>query len=75
MVVAALKSLKVPFISSSGGIFVWIDLSRYLDVDSDEDEIAVWMNIYERAGVLLTPGKEFSILKKDFQDGLYLSFF
>ena len=75
LVVAALKSLKVPFISSSGGIFVWIDLSWYLDVDNDEAEIALWMNIYKQTGVLLTPGKEFKHPKRTFQDGLYFSFF
>ena len=73
---AALYSLKDPFISSSGGIFVWIDLSWYLDVDGDEAEIALWMNIYKQTGVLLIPGEEFKHPKKrTFQDDLYLSFF
>ena len=56
--------IKSPFLSSSGGIFVWIDLSWYLNVDSDEAEIALWMNIYKQTGVLLTPGKEFKHPKK-----------
>ena len=63
-VVTALKSLDVPFVPSRGGIFVWIDLSRYLDADSDEAEIALWMNIYKQTGILLTPGKEFKHIKK-----------
>ena len=63
-VVAALKLLDVPFIPSRGGIFVWIDLSSYLDADSDEAETALWMNIYKQTGVLLTPGLEFKHSKK-----------
>ena len=63
-VVVALKLLDVPFIPSRGGIFVWIDLSSYLDADSDEAEIALWMNIYKQTGVLLTPGLEFKHSKK-----------
>jgi len=66
-VVSALKLLDVPFIPSRGGIFVWIDLSGYLDSDSDEAEIALWMSIYKQTGVLLTPGKEF----KHPQKGLF----
>ena len=72
-VVTALKSLNVPFISSSGGIFVWIDLSCYLDVDSDEAEIALWMDIYKQTGVLLTPGKEFKHPKKGLFRMVYTS--
>jgi 1-aminocyclopropane-1-carboxylate synthase len=63
-VVAALKLLDVPFIPSRGGIFVWIDLSSYLDANKDDAEIALWMNIYKQTGVLLTPGKEFKHLQK-----------
>jgi len=63
-VVVALKLLDVPFIPSRGGIFVWIDLSSYLDADSDEAETALWMNIYKQTGVLLTPGLEFKHSKK-----------
>ena len=74
MVVAALYSLKDPFISSSGGIFVWIDLSWYLNVASDEAETALWMNIYKQTGVLLTPAKEFKHPKKGFSGWLIPQF-
>ncbi len=59
-----LKALGVPFIPSRGGIFVWIDLSDYLDADSDDAEAALWLNIYKLTGVLLTPGLEFNHSKK-----------
>ena len=53
-----------PSFPSRGGIFVWIDLSSYLDANKDDAEIALWMNIYKQTGVLLTPGKEFKHLQK-----------
>ncbi|GGF40209.1 aminotransferase class I/II-fold pyridoxal phosphate-dependent enzyme [Echinicola rosea] len=64
MVVASLKKLQIPYVPSRGSLFVWIDLSAWLAENTDEGQKALWMDIYQSTGVLLTPGEGFGHLQK-----------
>lgn len=59
IVAQALASMKIPFIPSAGSLFVWADFSRYLRNDTAQAEYHFWSELYERTGVLLTPGEGF----------------
>ena len=59
VVVRALKKLKIPYIPSRGGLFVWIDLSDLMSENTYESEHQLWLSLYEEKGILLTPGKGF----------------
>lgn len=61
-VVSLLKKHGIPYIPSRGGLFVWIDFSKYLAQNSEEAEMKFWMTLYESTGVLLTPGYGFGHL-------------
>jgi 1-aminocyclopropane-1-carboxylate synthase len=63
-VVAALRRLGIPYVPSRGSLFVWIDLSEFLDDDSEAGELALWQELYREAGVLLTPGVGFGHSKR-----------
>ena len=63
-VVAALRRLKIPYVPSRGSLFVWIDLSEFLDGDTEEAELALWDDLFRTSGVLLTPGVGFGHTKR-----------
>jgi len=54
-----LDALGIPYIPASGSLFIWADFSRFLDEESPEGEHALWMEIFHKTGVLLTPGQGF----------------
>jgi 1-aminocyclopropane-1-carboxylate synthase len=58
-VVKVLRDLEVPYVPSRGSLFVWADFSKYLKEDSEKGQEGLWMDIYHRTGVLLTPGAGF----------------
>jgi aspartate/methionine/tyrosine aminotransferase len=64
LVVEALRALGVPYVPSRGSLFAWIDLSELLDEDSEAGELALWMDLYRSARVLLTPGVGFGHTKR-----------
>lgn len=51
---------KIDYITPKGGLFVWCDLHRYLQEDSQEGEMRLWKQIFDEAGLLITPGKGFN---------------
>lgn len=53
-VVRVLRKQHIPYARAIGSLFVWIDLSRFLLNDTEESEIALWREIYEQTGILLT---------------------
>ncbi len=64
VVVGAMKRLGIPYAPSRGSLFAWIDLSEFLDGDSDEAEMALWRELFDESGVLLTPGIGFGHSKR-----------
>jgi 1-aminocyclopropane-1-carboxylate synthase len=58
-VIRVLKSLGISFVPSRGSHFVWADFSNYLEHDSEEGEMQLWMDIYDNTKILLTPGVGF----------------
>lgn len=58
-VIRALKSMNVPYAPIRGSLFVWADFSRYLKEHSAKGEEDLWLDIYKRTGILLTPGAGF----------------
>ncbi|RMG68466.1 MAG: aminotransferase class I/II-fold pyridoxal phosphate-dependent enzyme [Bacteroidetes bacterium] len=61
-VTQTLDSLGAPYLPASGSLFVWADLSRFLDETGDEHQL--WLDIFHHSGVLLTPGAGFQHQKK-----------
>ena len=58
-VVNTLKQLDIPYAPARGGLFNWIDLSKYLARQTKEAEEHFWLQLYQHTGVLLTPGDGF----------------
>ena len=57
IVTDALDELDVPYAAARGSLFVWADFSGYLDQPSQEAAEALWREVFEETGVLLTaPG-------------------
>jgi len=59
----ALREMSVPYVPSRGSLFLWIDLSEFLDEPSEDGELRLWRELFENAGVLLTPGVGFGHTK------------
>lgn len=53
---SALRDIDVPYVPARGSLFLWIDLSEFLEAESEEAEMRLWRALFEEAGVLLTPG-------------------
>lgn len=64
LVVKTLKDLSIPYIPSRGSLFVWADLSMFLQEDTDKGQEQLWLDIYNNTGILLTPGEGFQHQKK-----------
>ncbi len=56
VVVQTLKALNIPYVPARGSLFAWADLSEFLRADTEEAEMDLWLECYERTGILLTPG-------------------
>lgn len=56
LVVEVLRDAGIDFAIAYGSLFVWINLKPYLSEDSEEAELALWQDIFDKTGVLLTPG-------------------
>ena len=59
VVIRMLKKLNIPYIPSYGGLFVWIDLSEFMQENSYVEEHNLWLSLYREKGILLTPGQGF----------------
>lgn len=64
---STLKELNIPFNPSYGSLFIWMDLSEFLKEKSAKSEEELWLNIYQKSGILLTPTAGFGHQKH----GLY----
>jgi len=67
VVVKCLRQLDIPYVPSRGSLFIWADFSKYLKKQTLKAETKFWELLYEKTGVLLTPGEGFGHSKK----GLY----
>ncbi|SMD43309.1 1-aminocyclopropane-1-carboxylate synthase [Aquiflexum balticum DSM 16537] len=63
-VVSCLRELHIPFNPSYGSLFVWMDMSAFLSENSDHGQEQLWLEIFEKTGILLTPGNGFGHSKK-----------
>lgn len=54
-----LKSNNIPYVPAAGSLFIWADFARLLPEISQEAEDALWLDIYQETGILLTPGDGF----------------
>lgn len=54
-----LKSNDIPYVPAAGSLFIWADFSRLLPEMTQEAEDVLWHDIYQKTGILLTPGKGF----------------
>ncbi|MCS5490212.1 aminotransferase class I/II-fold pyridoxal phosphate-dependent enzyme [Algoriphagus limi] len=59
-----LQNLNIPFNPSRGSLFVWMDLSEFLDEESLKGEEKLWLEIYEKTGILITPTNGFGHTEK-----------
>lgn len=59
-----LRRMGIPYVPSRGSLFIWIDLSEFMDGDSEDAELALWRGLFETTGVLLTPGVGFGHTKR-----------
>ncbi len=59
LVVEKLKSAGIPYVPSRGSLFVWIDLSKHLSAQTSEAETELWLDIYKKTKVLITPADGF----------------
>jgi len=63
-IVTALIEIDIPYVPSRGSLFIWLDLSEFVESNSQEAENAIWLDIYEKTGILLTPGEGFGHSRK-----------
>ncbi len=64
IVVRNLRALGIPYSPSYGSLFVWMDLSEFLNEESEQGQHQLWLEIFEESGVLLTPGAGFGHSKR-----------
>lgn len=62
--VGKLKELAIPYVPSRGSLFIWIDCSNFLKKPTQKAETKFWEDLYQKTGVLLTPGEGFGHSKR-----------
>ncbi|KAA3629875.1 MAG: aminotransferase class I/II-fold pyridoxal phosphate-dependent enzyme [Bacteroidetes bacterium] len=58
------RELDIPYIPAVGSLFIWIDLSEFLNDQTQAAENEFWLELYRKTGILLTPGEGFGHSKK-----------
>ncbi|RPA70401.1 aminotransferase class I/II-fold pyridoxal phosphate-dependent enzyme [Cyclobacteriaceae bacterium YHN15] len=64
IVIRSLRKLRIPYNPSYGSLFVWLDMSEFLKEESDQGQHELWLEIFEKTGILFTPGAGFGHQKK-----------
>ena len=59
----SLQKMNIPFVPPRGSLFVWLDMSEFLDANTSEAESELWLSLFNESGVLLTPGVGFGHTK------------
>jgi len=57
------RDMGVPYVPARGSLFLWVDLSEFLEEDSESGEMSLWRRLFDETGVLLTPGVGFGHTK------------
>lgn len=63
-VVRHLNAMNIPYNPSYGSLFVWMDMSAFLQEETEHGQHELWLEIFEETGILLTPGAGFGHSKK-----------
>ena len=63
LVISMLRELNIPYSTSRGSLFVWIDLSSFLPNPTFKDENELWLDIYKETKCLLTAPASFGHTK------------
>ena len=63
-VAKALKECNTGYNPSRGSLFIWIDLSHLMNDQSSVSEESLWLDIFQKTGILLTPTNGFGHTKK-----------
>ncbi len=63
VIVNCLRKLNIPYAPAQGSLFVWLDLSEFLENNTQSHETEFWDKLYQQTGVLLTPGNGFGHTK------------
>lgn len=58
------KKMNIPYAPARGSLFVWLDMSEFLDDNTEESEHLLWSDLYKETGILLTPGDGFGNTKR-----------
>ncbi|WP_273445294.1 aminotransferase class I/II-fold pyridoxal phosphate-dependent enzyme [Neolewinella agarilytica] len=53
-VIQVLRKHDIAYARAMGSLFVWLDLSAFLTADTEEAELALWREVYDKTGILLT---------------------
>jgi aspartate/methionine/tyrosine aminotransferase len=64
IVVNCFKALNIPYVAARGSLFVWFDLSEFMQNPTPEAEHVLWKEIYEQTKILLMPGDGFGHVKR-----------
>lgn len=59
LVIQQLKAFNIPYTPSRGSLFIWADFSQFLTTETQQAEEELWMEIFQKTGILLTPGMGF----------------
>jgi Aspartate/tyrosine/aromatic aminotransferase len=62
--IRGLKKLEIQYNPSRGSLFVWMDLSEFLEEKSEAGEEKLWLKTYQQTGILLTPTNGFGHSQK-----------
>tara|TARA_B100000700_G_scaffold330093_1_gene454632 strand:- start:1680 stop:2720 length:1041 start_codon:yes stop_codon:yes gene_type:complete len=57
------RDMGVQYVPARGSLFLWVDLSEFLEEDSESGEMTLWRSLFDETGVLLTPGVGFGHTK------------
>ncbi|MDN3670552.1 aminotransferase class I/II-fold pyridoxal phosphate-dependent enzyme [Echinicola jeungdonensis] len=61
---STMKELKIPYCPARGSLFVWFDLSEFLEEDTDKSQQQLWIDLYQNTGMLITPAEGFGHKKR-----------
>ncbi len=64
VVVKSLKAAGITYVPSRGSLFAWIDLGDFLSAPTQEAETELWLDIYHKTNVLITPAHGFGNSKR-----------
>lgn len=59
MITGYLDRLNIPYSPAQGSLFIWLDLSAFIEDKSQNGEEAFWQELYQQTGLLLTPSNGF----------------